>query len=90
MCKVEGLTLHQLKELKELMSYSQDASAAYFSGGSRRPRRISLIGKRGDFPTGLIFIVTKWVKEKNVPVKVVDTRVKPKSTPGMFEMKGSL
>lgn len=74
-CRLEGLSGKQEKELKELLSYTIDAQAAYFSNRTWK-RKQSLLTKRGEFPTGLLYIVVKYLdKEK---VYTTDLRVRPK------------
>ncbi len=51
--KISGLSTLQEKELKELLSYDVGTQAAFYAGG-HRPRRKSLLGRRGEFPTGLL------------------------------------
>lgn len=70
--QISELTQTQFKELKELLSYTINPQAAYFSGRGRIQKR-SLLSKRGEFPTGLLAIVqaylTSWTE--------VDTRIRP-------------
>ncbi len=81
-CKLEGLNGKQEKELKELLSYSIDAQAAYFSGSTWNKKR-SLLTKRGEFPTGLAYIVQAYFKGK---IEYKDLRVPPK-VQKLFVMK---
>ncbi len=74
-CKIEGLSVKQFSELKKLLSYQVNASAAYFSGGHNNTRY--LLGRRGDFPTGLLYIVKAYLKHIKEEFSVVETRVKP-------------
>lgn len=82
-CKIEGLDIKQHKQVSELISYTPNPTAHYFAGGYG-PRRVSLLSKRGIFPTGLLNIVLSWCDEKKVAFKVKDLRVKPKSQPSLF------
>lgn len=84
-CRLEGLTVHQFKQLKKLMSYSINATAAYFSGTHRNTR--CLITPRGEFPTGLLYIVKDYFKKARVPLEVCDARKVPTQRPGMFKME---
>lgn len=83
--RIIGLTVQQEKTLKKLMSYKLNAQASYFSG-NYRSRDISLLGKRGDFPTGLLPIAEKYIKSIASKQYTVDQRVKPKSSPGKFTL----
>lgn len=73
--QIQGLTASQHSQLKKLMSYSLDDQAAYFSGSYNTMR--SLLGKRGDFPSGLLYIVKKWLIDSKLKPQVNDTRVMP-------------
>lgn len=66
------------------MSYTVDAQTAYFAGG-HRPRTVSLLDKKGVFPTGLAYIALEYLRP--LGAKVVDLRVRPKSSPGLFSLK---
>lgn len=76
-CQIEGLTVEQFKSLKELMFYSEDPQAAYYSRSFRSPKRY-LIDKKGFFPTGLLYIVEGWLEVKKYPCQTSDNRIKPK------------
>lgn len=65
------MTLIQEKELNKLLSYTVGGKAAFFS--KYGPRRKSLLSKRGEFPTGLLHLVTKAIKG----ITLVDQRVEP-------------
>lgn len=84
MSRVEGLDITQLKALRALTSYSIDPKAAYFSGSSYNLTR-HLMDKRGNFPTGLLYIVEKYLFHKMFLLK--DLRTLPDSRYGLFEMK---
>jgi superfamily II DNA or RNA helicase len=74
-CTIEDMTLHVYQELKLRMVYQSenDYHRGYFN-------KQYLITKRGEFPTGLLNIFLDYIKRKNIPVKIVDQRVKPKSS----------
>lgn len=77
MSRIEGLNPQQFKELRELMSYDISKSESYHSGGWRSRKR-SLLGKKGDFPTGLLYIVEEYINVKNIVVyKNRSTRICP-------------
>lgn len=74
--RIEGLTSIQFKALREKMSYSLDAKAQYFGGGYNTKRY--LINARGDYPTGLHYIVDDFLKDVSEDnINLVDTRVRP-------------
>lgn len=83
--KITGLTLGQLDQLRETLSYLSDSAAAFFSGG--RPRRNYLIGKRGDFSTGLLSKVLVELETNNIVYQVKDERIVPKGNVWKFDLR---
>lgn len=75
--RITGLSVKQHKELKALLSYDIDPQQAYFSGNFRSKR--SLLGARGDFPTGLLYLVEKYLKG-GFQWSAKDLRVRPAAT----------
>lgn len=82
--RITGLNTSQFKELAEILSYRVSPSEAYYNKG-RSPVRC-LLGKRGDFPSGLLHYVSEWAHDRKYPLETRDTRVVPKPTPGMFKL----
>lgn len=82
-CQITGLSVTQFKELKEVLSYRTDAQASYFSGrfGNKR----YLLGRRGDFPSGLLYLVTGYLDGKRCQYKTDDRRIRP-SNPCRFDL----
>lgn len=74
MSNISGLSIKQFKELKDKLSYTIDPSAAYFSGSWKNKR--TLLGIRGDFPTGLLYIVENYLS-KIKDLQFTDTRKIP-------------
>lgn len=72
---IKGLSADQEKALRKKLSYVIGGSGAYFS--KYGPKRGSLLGKKGDFPTGLIHRVLDFVTSNDIIVEVIDTRKKP-------------
>lgn len=72
---ITGLTVQQEKQLRKALSYDLDPKATYFSGSRERSR--CLLGKKGDFPTGLLYLVID--KIRFIDANIVDRRVKPES-----------
>ena len=83
-CKIEGLSVKQHKELTDKLSYQIDAQAAYFSGAYNRKR--SLLGKRGEFPTGLLYLVKAYLGANEY--NRIDLRKVPKGV--LTAIKGKL
>lgn len=78
---ITGLTIKQHKDLSLVLSYTIGGSSAYFSGFG--PKRRSLLGKRGDFPTGLKMRVSTWLLKN----KLVNSHVYPPAAPGKSPMR---
>lgn len=81
-CRVLGLSPENTKRLKYLLSYDIGDSAAYYSNSFHNRKR-SLLTKRGEFPSGLLYIVKKFLSKAKYEVK--DNRVKP-SRPHKFKL----
>lgn len=81
MSRVGGLSPTQFKSLREVLSYQADPQASYFSGGYAQKRY--LLGKRGEFPTGLLYLVKEFLRGTEYPV--ADARKLPPARPGLFE-----
>lgn len=84
-CRLEGLTRDMEKELKELLSYSLDSQAAYFAKAYRTKR--SLLTKRGEFPTGLLYLVHACFVRNHTYYQLEDIRKVPEKRPGLFTMQ---
>ena len=83
--RVEGLDTSQFQSLRKLLSYKINAAGAYFSGAPSRERY--LLSARGEFPTGLVYLVYQWVIDTKTPLAIEDTRKCPKWLPGLFALK---
>lgn len=79
-CKLEGLDKTQFNALRELMSYKVDPQASYFAGKYGLKRY--LLDKRGFFPTGLLYMVEKYLQ--NTDYTVNDIRKRPGPILGRF------
>lgn len=73
---ISGMSPSVEKQVIELLSYSEDSNAAFFRGGYG-PRKVSLISKKGDFPTGLLSKVTLFLYDNNINYIIRDMRIKP-------------
>lgn len=78
--QIKGMSAQEEKAVRKVLSYLPDPKAAYFSGGYAKP--IYLIDKKGFFMSGLVPIVVSTIKGANV----IDLRIRPKSTYGMFHI----
>lgn len=83
--KIEGLTMTQHGALKNLLSYTIDAQTSYFSR-SYRSRRRTLLGRRGDFPTGLLYLVERYLKRHKLTATINDVRKRPEAIRTRFTL----
>jgi superfamily II DNA or RNA helicase len=84
-CKVSGLGDKHSKALRQLLSYSIDRQAAYFS--SAHNTRRYLIDKRGEFPTGLLYLVKDYLAKQGLTPRIDDRRKRPKAPVALFKMQ---
>lgn len=82
--KVESLSVPEFKALREVLSYSLPASAAFFSG--RGPTKKYLLDRRSVFPTGLLPIVRKHFESSHTAVEWIDKRKCPPARDGLFTL----
>lgn len=83
LCRIEGLSVDQHKALREMLSYT--VKGGHFSG-HRGPNRRYLLDKKGCFPTGLLYIVEKWLEPMNCSATVIHLRQRPKAQEGLFDL----
>ena len=81
MCRIEGLPIKAHKSLGHLLSYKVQ------SGQYRRFFYRSLLTKKGDFPTGLLYLTRNFLKTQGIKYVVLDKRKKPESKKGLFTLK---
>jgi len=62
--KITGLSAKQEKELREALSYIVGGSSAYYSGFGVRKK--SLLNKKGEFPSGLLWRTEVWLKNQKI------------------------
>lgn len=83
MSKIEGLASGPFNRLRKELSYKKDD----YHSRSPFPQVKHMIDKRGEFPTGLLARVKKYLVSEGISAQFVDLRRRPTSTPGMFRMK---
>lgn len=83
--KIEGLSVSQFAEVRDLLSYKISDQQKHFSHTHNDKRY--LINKRGEFSSGLLSIVKSYLRGlKNLQqYQVIDKRVLPTST-GLFKL----
>lgn len=81
---IDGLNAQQTKELKKLLSYTIPDNMAHFSNNRFNQTRY-LIDKKGNYPSGLNYLVEAWMQSLTIPSKMVDLRVKPKINGNRFK-----
>lgn len=81
-CQVIGLNNSQWQALRNVLSYSINAQTAYFS--SARNSKRYLLGTRGDFPTGLLYLVEEHLNSAKLTYRKDDRRKRPEPRTGLF------
>ncbi len=84
-CSITGLSDKDFKALRALLSYRVDAQASY--SFSQKPLVRYLMDKRGFFPTGLLYLVSRYLKENNIRGLKKDLRQIPERSEGLFDLK---
>lgn len=84
-CQIEGLDIHQHKALKNLLSYELSAQAVYHSGGYRSAKR-TLLSTKGHFPTGLCYLVEKYLQDNSIHTYLKDLRRVPQPLESTFKL----
>lgn len=85
--KIEALSVQQYKALREILSYEEPKEKTFFSP-FRRSFRKYLIGTRGDFPSGLTYLVRNFLKA--LPHTLIDSRIKPQDNSEALFILGSI
>ena len=75
-CHIEGLNLDQFRSLREVLSYASDAQASYFSGNHKTSKKY-LLDKKGNFPSGLLYLVKKYLKNNQLNYTVKNLKIVP-------------
>lgn len=83
--KIEGLSVSQFAEVRDLLSYKISDQQKHFSHAHNDKRY--LINKRGEFSSGLSSIVQSYIRglKSLQQYRIVDNRVLPTST-GLFKL----
>lgn len=80
-----GFDMKQYRDLRLLLSYSEEAKNRYVKFGFQRKY---LFDKRGNFPTGLIHYVRDYISKHKLSVETIDKRKRPKTrskgSPSLF------
>jgi superfamily II DNA or RNA helicase len=78
MSKIEGVNLLQLKQLRDITSYKINPKASYFARDYTGGKRY-LMSKRGEFPSGLLYLVRDYLSEQGLEHLELDKRICPKT-----------
>lgn len=78
---ITGLSIEQHKKLKGLISYT--VPGFFYTGVVQRRY---LLSARGAFPTGLLYIVEKYLKKDLIYHTLKDLRIKPNALESIFKM----
>lgn len=74
-CTIKGINRNQYNELRNILSYLPDAKQRIFSGNHFRKY---LIDKKGNFPTGLLYLVAALYKKNKEKLIYTDKRKIPR------------
>jgi hypothetical protein len=74
--KITGLSAKQEKALRNELSYIVGGQSAYFTGFGVKRR--SLLSKKCEFPSGLLFRVEQFFYNNKINFDFKDIRLKPK------------
>ncbi len=82
---MQGLTAEQHSKLKGVLSYETAPAMNFYTKTFSSTMR-TMLSKRGDFPTGLLYLVLEWLTIASHKYETVDLRIKPKSKEGLFTL----
>lgn len=82
--RIENLTGQQIDDLKYLLSYTPETN--YFAGLYTKVKPTCLLNKRGEFPTGLLGLVSSYLYSGSLPYCVVDDRTVPKASGRLYNL----
>ncbi len=74
--QIIGLDNQQHKALRQILSYEIDPQAAYFSSNRFNTRKF-LIDNKGSFPSGLLSLVTRYLRLNSLKCSTIDDRKVP-------------
>jgi superfamily II DNA or RNA helicase len=78
-CRITGLSDAQFTKLRDILSYTESTKSVYYNGFKSTKR--NLMDRTGVFPTGLLYLVQKYLEPMKDPsaVQTVDKRKRPKT-----------
>lgn len=85
--QVSGLSIDNLRELRELLSYTVETYSGGHRGKKYRSTRRHLMEKNGVFPTGLLSRVLGFLSTKQIVFRIDDLREVPVSNKNMFKLR---
>lgn len=87
MCSIHGLSPDHFKKLRKILSYTDESFKGPAYGSYNRFNRVSyLINKKGEFPTGLYYLVQEYLDKNRLSRCLEDKRKIP--TTGVLEGLG--
>lgn len=84
-CQLLNLPTAEWRALRKLLSYNIDSQAAYFSSAHATKRY--LFSRRGEFPTGLLYLVEEYLQRTKLSVRKEDRRRRPEAITDAFELR---
>lgn len=88
-CQLIGLSSQLHKKLANEMSYYVQASQHYFSGNYGSRKR-TLLSKRDNFPTGLLYIFEEFAEKEKLQYEKFDKRIVPEDRLGLLTVFNGL
>jgi superfamily II DNA or RNA helicase len=82
---ITGLSIQQHNELKKELSYDMNGSSKYMQSQFGH-RTVSLLTKKGKFPTGLLYYAVLLLKKSSVKYNTIDHRIKPEPFKGLYKL----
>lgn len=83
-CQILGLETYHFKRLRVLLSYMDDPKKSYFNPYASLKRY--LIHTSGKFPTGLLYLVERYIESEGLVVDKQDNRQPPASRGKLFTL----
>lgn len=85
-CKLSNTPKEVFADLRELLSYRVNSHGSFGGKLSHYPSKRYLLTKRGEFPTGLLYLVEDYLQAAGVVHAVKDARKRPAASPGRFSL----
>lgn len=81
-CSIQGLNAEDFRKLRNVLSYDELTRGRW---GQYKTVRRFLMDKYGGFPTGLLYLVYSYLKERSLEVRSTDLRIRPRLNQCRFD-----